>query len=1004
MTQRLAPRPHQTQALTDLAIAFGVHDRAQLVMACGTGKTLVARWHAEASLAERVLVVVPSLALLAQTLREWRRPRSWPFEALVVCSDPTTTAGAAERADAEGADVDEPFWASQRAAVTTNPAIAAKFLQRAVRGRPQVVFSTYHSAPVVAHAQAAAGSHGCFDLAVMDEAHRLTGRPRDEFRVVLDAQRVRATRRLFMTATPQAVDSADPGVLSMDDHDTFGPVAHTVGFADAIDHQLLVDYRVLVIATRSDQPEEPDPSTTLPASVVAAADSYGVRRMLSFHGRVRKATAFATALDAETTPGQAFIRARAVHGGQSSADRAAALTWLGDPATHPSQLRLLSSARCLSEGVDVPAVDGILFADPRSSAVDVIQAVGRVLRPAPGKTRGTVIIPVALDDTGDDDSTLTTSAWEPVWTVLRALRAHDGRFAEEIAAAAAAARPFTPGGWRPERIDFVLPAGVDLDAVALRVVQEVGTAWERFYALLSEWVADNGGRRIPYSLIYQGAKLGWWAERQRLAHRRGVLPAERVTRLERLSGWAWDRADAEFDDTISILTALAETRGGLNEHGTESPYAGVKTATKPQLHLGTWVAMQRQAYRMETLPADRVKKLEAVPGWRWGVLSDEDTTMVDALAMFVEFEKTARVPTSHVEDGLQLGRWCWDVRRRYWTGRIQPSLIDEITAATPSRWAPGEKHWSWEKLETQWRLAFTALRQYAEREGHASPPGGHREQLPDATISLGQWVALQRHHRRRGDLDDDHAAALERLPGWRWDAAGITLDGEEPIDLGGRPHGTAGAIAAGCKCTECLNRRRGYGRAYLARRRDEKAGLDTVPAGPVRAHIKRLQTEISAELGAKPHQSFSTAIAYAAHVPYGIIKALTGPGDAGAVERAHADALLALTTGQVVAVAADRAGSRGRPASTANERVPAKPTKILLARLDARGFRPVWVARELGYARKVQIGHEWVTRRVADAVEDLFQRVGDLSWHGPRNKSAPPLAELQAQQAQRRSA
>lgn len=224
MTTTPTPRPHQVAALTDLTAALAVHDRTQLVMACGTGKTLVGRWHAQASDANQVLVLLPSLALVAQTLREWRRATGqlnagWRFEALVVCSDPTTAAGVAERtAEDDKTDVDANTWSAVGAEVTTDPRRAARFLRNHRPNRPQVVFSTYHSSPVIAQAQAA--TDVAFDLAICDEAHRLAGSPSAAFATVLDARRIVARKRLFMTATPK-----DRGETSMDDPRTFGPVA-----------------------------------------------------------------------------------------------------------------------------------------------------------------------------------------------------------------------------------------------------------------------------------------------------------------------------------------------------------------------------------------------------------------------------------------------------------------------------------------------------------------------------------------------------------------------------------------------------------------------------------------------------------------------------------------------------------------------------------------------------------------------------------------------------------
>lgn len=991
------PRPHQADALADLLSAFAVHDRAQLVMACGSGKTLVARWHAEASTAQRVLVLAPSLTLVAQTLAEWRRPASWPFEALVVCSDPSTSEGTAER---DGEDVDRPYWAKQRAQVTTDPWVAARFLRRGRPGRPQVVFSTYHSAPVVSRAQALAAGDledaGVFDLAVCDEAHRLAGRPSQAFRTILDRRAIVARNRLFMTATPRTVDSDDPDVLSMDDPAVFGRPAHTVTFGEAIDAGLLVDYQVLVIADRHD---DRDPATRVPTAVVDAAERFGVRRLLSFHGRVAKAEAFAEAIDHYTTPAGLFVRARAVHAGLESSERRRFLHWLGSPDIRKNQVRVLSSARCLSEGVDVPAVDGVMFADPRSSVVSVVQAVGRVLRPAPGKTIGTVIVPVALDEDGDDDTSLTVSDWGPVWTVLRALKAHDVRLAQEIDKATRehATTGRAPGGWRPGRVHFVLPDDIDTTGVHLRLVQEVGTAWEHYFAILQDWVDTHPGVRIPSSLKHKGSNIGWWVERQRLAHRRGVLPVGRVASLESLPTWVWDRKDGEWVDTAALVERIAGAQ--LDESGPVSPWAEHKTLTKPVQYLGTWVAEQRQAWRDGTLRPDRVERLERIPGWSWTVLPDHDSAHVDALRVFVEFEKHANVPTDCIEDGLRLGRWCWDVRRRYLTGTIHPALVDEITAATPSKWAGGSAHWSWEQIETQWRLMYTALRQYAQREGHAAPPGTVKEKLPDGEVRLGQWVALQRHRHKKGELDDDHAAALERLPGWLWAGLGNAKPVGEPIDLGGHRHGTAKGGVAGCQCQPCKDYRTRVGREWLDRRRALK---DPVPAGPAARQVAALEKALIAALTTNGDDSQlrngRTAIAAASDVPLAVIRNILS-GKAVQLERAHAERLLALTTADVVGIVATRKGSRGRPVSTVNERIDGTRTRELMARLAEQGFGPGWVGRELGYqGRAFKVGDGMVTRRTAQLIEDLVARVGTLRWHGPVNHPSPTLAELLGQQ------
>lgn len=229
-----APRDHQVEALSALDWALQGQDRAQLVMACGTGKTLVGRWYAERVGAAVAVVVVPSLSLVAQTLREWRSGGGWPFQALITCSDPSTADGVSERADGDGQDVSESFWTRLRARVTTDAAVVAARLSGHSALQPLVIFSTYHSLHVVA--EAARSAQVAVDIVIADEAHTLAGQSREDFRVALD-ERLPAKRRVFMTATPVVssngdVTQEDSASLSMDDAARFGPVAYRLDFAE----------------------------------------------------------------------------------------------------------------------------------------------------------------------------------------------------------------------------------------------------------------------------------------------------------------------------------------------------------------------------------------------------------------------------------------------------------------------------------------------------------------------------------------------------------------------------------------------------------------------------------------------------------------------------------------------------------------------------------------------------------------------------------------------------
>ncbi|HEY5848254.1 MAG TPA: Helicase associated domain protein [Microlunatus sp.] len=989
----LSPRPHQAAALADLMTSFAVHDRVVLSQPPGCGKTLVARWHAEASDARRVLVLLPSLALVAQTLREWRRLRTWAFDALVVCSDPSTAAGAAERGRGDQPVCGEPDWSSIKVAVTTHAEVARDFLDRSETARPSVVFATYHSSPVIAAAQEASPTP--FDLVVCDEAHRLAGAPSTAFRTVLDAQAIKARRRLFMTATPR-ICNGGASVISMDDVDLFGPQASSLGFEEAISSGLLCDYQVMVVS--GDQGEvDDDPMVTAPAAMINAIDKAGLTRILSFHNLVGRSARFSQLLDGQVTPGGRRIACRHLDGGMPTAYRASVLAWLADPDA--SEVRIVSNARLLGEGIDVPAIDGVFFADPRSSVIDAIQTVGRVLRPAPGKRIGTVVVPVAVPPDGDDDTELMVSRFSALWTVLRALRAQDQRLAREIDALAQMEEselgPDRPHLHVPPRIHYLLPDG-SLDSIQVRLVQEVGDAWERYFGACRQWATTHPDRRMPRGTRHNDLPIGEWAVKQRTAYAAGNLPVERTERLAGLPNWFWRLDDAEFDDTYALLATFAADHGSL----TESPVApsvfdGLYTSPPRREILGVWLAGQRQAYRAGLLDPGRAELLELLPGWTWTPVDAVDLDHIAALRQFAEAEGHADVPTDHIEAGLQLGRWAWDVRRRKLTGRLHPALEAEIWAATPSKWVKGAgRRWNWQKAGVLWRLSYTALRCYADREGHASPPSKHREELPDITVALGQWVALQRHLRRKGELDDQRADALERLPDWSWDGnVGGTKPFTEPIELpAGLEHGSAGAIARGCGCESCVLARRTKENTWRAERRAEQMAVG-VPVTRVRLHLRHLESRLAEQLDDTADWRRTgkgrALIAATSGVPLGVIRQIAD-GTRTGLDPAHEAKLLA--TSVTLCLTNLTTGSRGRKTQASAQKVSAAPTWARVRDLQRRGFTLGWIGRELGYQRSLQLQPDRVTRRVAEEIRRLHDQIGDLV--APPVREVPPLSRL----------
>ena len=622
----LERRDHQREAIQDVLAGFERNERGQLIMACGTGKTLVALWVAEDLNSERTLILVPSLTLLSQTLREWTANASKPFHYLAVCSDETVTQH----------DAMVSWTADLGLPVTTDPVEIESFLRRDGR---RVIFATYQSSPRVA--EACARGAPPFHLVIADEAHRCTGPVESEFATVLDDARIGSRWRLFMTATPRyfsgrirkVAGEADYEIASMDDEEKFGPIFHRLTFGEAIERDLLSDYSVLVIGVDEDTYRRyiergefvtPDGHRVTDARTLAshiglakAVRRYDLKRVISFHSRIKKAQSFSSSfpavvdwMPADDRP-DGELWSTYVCGEMPTGQRDA-LLWRFRHLEAGTR-GLLSNARCLAEGVDVPAIDGVTFIDPRRSTIDIIQAVGRAIRRSPDKNLGIVVLPVFVSDDEDPQMALEDSSFKPVWDVLKALRAHDEILAEELdALRRRLGREKGVAVGRPGKIEFDLPAKVSEEfarAFDVRLVLRTTTSWEFWFGLLERFVEREGHARVPHRHEEDGFNLGSWVDNQRYARKghRKVEP-EGHRRLDALPGWTWEPSEAQWEEGFARLKGFVAREG----------HARVPRGhTEDGFRLGVWVSKQRQAYGRGKLSADRQRWLEELPGWVW---------------------------------------------------------------------------------------------------------------------------------------------------------------------------------------------------------------------------------------------------------------------------------------------------------------------------------------------------------------------------------------------------
>ena len=469
-------RPHQVEAVDSAHEYYKTKSRGKLIMACGTGKTFTALKIAEkeSSKGGYVLVLVPSISLLRQTLKEWASDAENGINPICICSDNSVNSKISHNDDVVESVVDLGYPAS------TN--VKSVISQMQMHGKQHnnklnVVFSTYQSIDVISGVQKQLPI--IFDMIICDEAHRTTGvtlagKDESAFVKVHNNDFINAKKRLYMTATPRIFAESSKAkaeqnsaqLCSMDDVSLYGEEIYRLGFGKAVEKDLLSDYKVLIL-TLSDNDLTDSVYKYLIGKgtseinvvdmakligcinalskrvkgdygTISTTDPQPMKSAVAFCQRIRDSEAITKCFndlssrylaDLPQTEQNKVIPVVSKHidGSMGAVERDKLISWLKSDSA--DECHILTNVRCLSEGVDVPSLDAVMFLSPKNSQIDVVQSVGRVMRKTENKKYGYIIIPVVIPNNVSADEALNDNErYKVVWTVLNALRAHDDRF------------------------------------------------------------------------------------------------------------------------------------------------------------------------------------------------------------------------------------------------------------------------------------------------------------------------------------------------------------------------------------------------------------------------------------------------------------------------------------------------------------------------------------------------------------------------------------------------
>ncbi|MFJ9412477.1 Helicase associated domain protein [Streptomyces sp. NPDC101393] len=801
--------------------------RTQVIMATGSGKTRVAVRSAEELHAGRVLVLVPSLDLLAQTEAAWREGgRRGPMIGVSSLrgeevSFPNTT------------DVDE--------------------LVEWTRGLDKVtVYATYASLGLGTLERAHAGGLAAWDLIVVDEAHRVSGRIGKPWAVVHDNQKIPALRRLYMTATPRLWqlgeddEAGAPGelVASMEDdpEGPFGSRAFTLTLSEAIDRGICAPYQVVCVdvtdtALQAAQLLGAEGRSAevrgarlaaLQTALVKASAEEGFRRTLVFHHQIREAEAFAAGLpdvaaqlhasDPELYPRTIWAdwlcgEHKPLHRRRLLGEFAAGIATDGTVV----EKCFLCSVKVLGEGVDTKHCDSVYWADVRGSMPDLVQAVGRALRMQPGEGKvASLVVPVLLGPGETADNMLTSRAFGGLAKLLEALRAHDARIVESLAEQQAPSR-YKPvskdesgkstggsgegsgGVSGPAKALLKFSTPRDPAALAafinLRVLNPEHEHWRRGVEAAVIFAREHGDLKVPFTFrvpavddqeaqaggwpaSLAGFPLGQWTADARRFYARGDMDEDRVAQLEKL-GMIWSHFDVAWEEGLSAARGWAAEAGHL---------LAPLDATFQGAAVGIWLKNARAAARKAAenerrraeglavessagaLSAERREQLEEIDAsWcpSWPVTWQRCFHLVR-----MHLDAGEALPTTAGEvlrQGEDLGRWVTSVRLGWdQLTTVQQWMCEQVLGIEPA--SEDEKPPPRRTQADKWAMNYEAAKQFYEREGHLQVPRKHIERTvgkdqQEREHKLGAWIGNQRS--RAATLTPERVEQLSAI-GMRW--------------------------------------------------------------------------------------------------------------------------------------------------------------------------------------------------------------------------------------------
>lgn len=741
--KKATPFAYQTKIINEVKNYYKDNTRGKLILPCGTGKTLISLWIREELNSKLTLFLVPSLNLVRQTKNEWLKNCNNLFDYIIVCSE-NDIDNEQDSANIQLYDLDS--------FVTEEPEAIRSFIKTKSE-RNKIIFSTYQSFQKIIDAYEEELPQ--IDLAICDEAHRTASINFGAFSLIhKDVNKMKIQRRLYMTATPRVysqtikknIEESGNLLFDMSDEDTYGKEIYRMSFAEAIELGILVDYQIVCLGVNDDNVHKLlssniyiDGKNSITDyvnnyAVQLAFNKYSISHAITFHSKVKQAEQFAERNHQISPDIQSYF----VSGNQTASKRSIIINDFKNKSKS-----IISNARCLTEGVDIPAVDAVFFCDPKNSKVDIVQAVGRALRKDKNNPQkiGKVIIPLYFSKDSDVEDEIDKSIYSNVVKIVRAIADHDERLQDEINTIAV--KGSSNGNF--SRIQFYQESKLG-DLIAFEnigekiknslfdeIISKNSITWNLYFKELEEYLKQNNN---VFPKQIENPKLYSWCSLQRGFYSKQQLSNERIKLLESIN-FSWSINDDAWNETY---LKLVDFRKNNPDH-----WPKFRNTTGEEHSLAIWMMKINKEYKEERLKQERYEKLLAIDyqfeDRNWFEVYEKHRKIID---------KLGHIPCQ--KENATVFQWVLKQQKKLESGKLsaeQIKLLNEININT------------FDATAEKWDDRFNYLKEYFEKYNRlplVSEDFGYKTK-----INYGSWASRQRMLYNNGELSDIQIQQLNSL-------------------------------------------------------------------------------------------------------------------------------------------------------------------------------------------------------------------------------------------------